>query len=865
MIRPVPRWSDPYGPCAQATKPEPPRVWRARARACGCLMLLAATALLPIPARATGPVVWDEDGDGIDDRIGTVQALGFRYSFEDADSLLRQRFEVTRVGADLVYGVYVRYDHAPTTTDLLALTALGVIVQHRLIALPAVRVRATFVQILLVRQLAHVERIEAVPWLYGATHDGCAALGVRDQTHRVAPTVEATTPQADGQGIVVAILDSGINDATSGGYPGHEALIGRCVGGARFTSGDSLFDTPRNGSENPSDAAVGALAGHGTHVASIVLGSGGSSGYARGVAPAARFVDVQVLGGLGSGTGLPEALDWCIWNRARNWGGDPDYDGIDVLNLSLSSLDRSDGRDLASELCKVAAQSGIVVVASMGNDGFGGHVPSPAAGDGVIAVGSFDTQRSGRPEDDLAVTTDNTGPRDGDGDADALDELKPALLAPGVAVLAANGDLATDGTRYVRRSGTSMAAAFASGAAAALRSLDPALTPAQVEATLIATARRNGAGIPVGAPGPDPRWSAARGFGVLDLYAAVLERTETVHTQVRRLMMSATPTTITAEAWTMRERGAPYIVFERAPDLGGLPGTFVALDSLLTIGDPSLLDGDDTHEYARSYSVPPAEYGMVWWWRVATADGAERHACPAVRMAAPTGPSEATVYVTLVHDAYDTDVDAALVAGDGAYALPMPGSAAAISTDYVDGVSAFGTIALTFRLEVPAGAASAWLPPTAEAPWKLRLGEGGFLNRSGRLTRLEFVWHSPAGDLLYSASPVPLPTLEGATVEADIPAASTGVGTAAGLAPGASPNPVVGGGLLAFVRPTARPGPFQVYDVNGRRVVSIDVAAVGGSTFRWRAADASGRPLAPGVYLARFGHHRPIRFVVVSR
>jgi hypothetical protein len=369
-----------------------PRAVHSRASGRGSQRLPTFTTLLVLAAlacasfvRAAGPVIWDEDGDGIDDRIGTVQALGFRFSFENADSLLRQRFEVTKVGLDLLFGIYVRYDHVPTSTDIAALTLLGVSVQHRITAVPALRTRATSAQVPLIRQLPGVTRIEVVPIQYGATHDGAAALGVRDASGRVAPNIDGVFPTADGRGVVVGILDSGINDAPSGGWPGHEALIGRCLGGASFTAGDSALDTPKTGSINPDDPSIGPLAGHGTHVASIILGSGGASGLTRGIAPAAKFVDVRVLGGIGAGTGIPEALDWCIANRTRNWG-DPDttYRGIDVINLSLSSIDASDGHDLASELCSAAVQAGIVVVASMGNDGLNGHVPSPAAGDGVF-------------------------------------------------------------------------------------------------------------------------------------------------------------------------------------------------------------------------------------------------------------------------------------------------------------------------------------------------------------------------------------------------------------------------------------------------------------------------------------------------
>src|SRR5439155_6502163 len=122
--------------------------------------------------------------------------------------------------------------------------------------------------------------------------------------------------------------------------------------------------------------------------------------------------------------------------------------------------------------------------------------------------------------DDAWASFNNTGPRASDTDSDPLDELKPDLLAPGVDVLSANGDVLTDGTRWQRLSGTSMAAAFVSGVCALLRESAPSATPAQIAGWLRATARRPLPGVPDGATGADPRWTSTRGCGLVDAYAA---------------------------------------------------------------------------------------------------------------------------------------------------------------------------------------------------------------------------------------------------------------------------------------------------------------------------------------------------------
>ena len=337
----------------------------------GLALLLLALSGAVSPARC-GPYVWDQDEDGLDDRMETVQLLGYRFAFENGDTLARARFEVAQTLGGVVFTVYVVYDHPPTATDLAALTASGAPVLHRLEAVPAVRSTMTFAQASFARNLPGVERIEVVPEVYPVLRDANGALGVRDPSRAVFPTWETFglggpyaagpavggAPTRRGAGEVIAILDTGINDAADGGYPGHEALVGRVLGGADFTHGDSLLDTPRTGSINPSDHGGLATHAHATHVAGIAAGTGGATGFAVGIAPDAKLIDVRALGDLGRGSAVAEAIDWCIANRNRDWGDpDPANRGIDVINLSLSTLDLSDGNDIASRAAARAVPS----------------------------------------------------------------------------------------------------------------------------------------------------------------------------------------------------------------------------------------------------------------------------------------------------------------------------------------------------------------------------------------------------------------------------------------------------------------------------------------------------------------------------
>ncbi len=839
-------------------------------------LLLAGTAVM---ARASQPFIWDDDSDGLDDRMESVHLLGYSYSFVGGDSLGRQRFQVTRVATDLVYGVYVVFKAPPGASDIAALSAIGMPVLHRFEAVPVVRSLATFAQAQAAKALPSVERLEVVTLLYPESREDLGSAGVADATQEIFPTWQGTGGGSGG-GVIVALLDTGVNDSPDGAYPGHESLSGRRVGGASFTAGDSALDTPMNGSADPEDRGGALTHDHGTHIAGIVLGSGGSSGYAPGVAPQARFVDVKVLGDAGYGLGVAEALDWCIHNRARDWGVGATWQGIDVINLSLSSVDESDGNDVQSHLAARAVALGISVVASVGNAGMAHHIPSPAAGDGVLAIGAYDSQRTPRASDDRFAPFSDQGPRAGDGDADALDELKPDLVAPGVAVLSADGDLNSDGTHYQRLSGTSMAAAVVSGAVAALRSEFPALTPGDITQVLRVTARRDVGGLPAGTQGADPRWQSAMGWGALDLYAARLELLQSQRSQVRRLALTKDVASVTVTAWTQRERGAAHFVLERANDLGGTPGAFAAIDSAAATGDSSLASTNLT-AYSWVLATPPAERGLTYWYRIAYTEAGARFATPSRAFTNSVGTSAATLRVRIVHDAYDHDMDATITVGGQAGVLRsgtnapalapptyhLPGSSGSVSSDYVNGTSTTGTVAWDFEIEVPAGEAGEYLPPSSTHPWLLRATDGGYLNRAGRIERFEMTWHGPNGDMVFTGSPVPQATIEGQTVDVSIAPGVLGVGVPPGqsLAFRAMPCPVGAGGSVQLVTGGRDPGPLQLFDLGGREVARSAFTHSGGLWIAtWNTAQGTGGVARAGVYFARAGS-ATARIVVLGR
>ncbi|MFB9684280.1 S8 family serine peptidase [Amycolatopsis plumensis] len=255
-----------------------------------------------------------------------------------------------------------------------------------------------------------------------------------------------------GSGTTVAVLDTGI-DAT------HPDLADAVAGARDFT-----------GSPGGSDDRVG----HGTHVASIITGSGAASaGRFRGVAPDTRLLVGKVLDDTGNGTesSVVAGMEWAA------------AQGADVIAMSLSGSVAS-GKDpavdvLSEAVNRLTAQSGALFVVSAGNKGpRGGSVASPGAADAALTVGAVDG-------DDALAEFSSRGPR-----ADGA--VKPDITAPGVGIVAArakNGHLGTPvDDEYTAMSGTSMAAPHVAGAAAILAGMHPDWDPARLKSALMGSA-----------------------------------------------------------------------------------------------------------------------------------------------------------------------------------------------------------------------------------------------------------------------------------------------------------------------------------------------------------------------------------------
>lgn len=223
-------------------------------------------------------------------------------------------------------------------------------------------------------------------------------------------------PSTRGGDSVVAVLDTGID------YE-HPDLSANVIGGESFVPGE-----PGYMDQN----------GHGTHVAGTIA----ANGYLLGVAPEAQLLAVKVLNknGMGSILSINQGLAW-----ARKWRGE-NGEKVNVINMSLgASVSNS---DLHREII-TTVEEGITVVCAAGNAGDGQadttEISYPAYYPETIAVGAVDLL---------------TGIANFSNSNERID-----IVAPGVDTYST-----FPGSRYVKLSGTSMAAPQISGSVALIYS-----------------------------------------------------------------------------------------------------------------------------------------------------------------------------------------------------------------------------------------------------------------------------------------------------------------------------------------------------------------------------------------------------------
>jgi membrane-anchored mycosin MYCP len=263
---------------------------------------------------------------------------------------------------------------------------------------------------------------------------------------------ELVWPLTQGQGVVVAVIDSGVSTT-------HPALKDAVLPGKDY------FDAATAGQCDES--------AHGSIVAGVIAGR--RAGAFSGVAPRARILPIRVLRDTEetSDASVPANIADAIRFAADN--------DADVINLSLVTQPTP----ALADAVQYALSKNVVLIAAAGNDG-GSQQEGPAypaAYDGVIAVAGIDEQ-------DKHVSTSTSG--------DFVD-----VAAPGANVV---GPVPQGGGfAQFEAGGTSFAAAYVAGLAALLRGQDSRISPAEVTRRITGTADH-----------PPESWNPQVGYGVIN-------------------------------------------------------------------------------------------------------------------------------------------------------------------------------------------------------------------------------------------------------------------------------------------------------------------------------------------------------------
>lgn len=334
----------------------------------------------------------------------------------------------------------------------------------------------------------------------------------------------------DSTPLIVAVVDSGIRS--------HPDLVAQIVAGYDFEGDD---DDPTD--PNPRSS-------HGTQTAGIVAATGNNGAGVAGVFWNGRVMPVRAFDESGFGTSFNIANAILFAAGLENSSGALPPTPAVAINLSFASTISTQAE---RDACDAARAAGVFLAAAAGNEG-SAVVRYPAGYGSVLAVAS--------------TTIDGT-PAGYSNYGSWIDLAAPGgTLSRGIRTTGIDS-----GGRfsYPFVDGTSFASPHVAAVAAMLMSLQPGLTPGQVEQILIDTAQDVG----------DPGYDLRTGHGILDAYAAILAALslpppvlipfEPVQVRLlqlpqRNVIFTALTTEAEQLAWTLGPVGAGSYVLEAGTD-----------------------------------------------------------------------------------------------------------------------------------------------------------------------------------------------------------------------------------------------------------------------------------------------------------
>ncbi|MGM3304572.1 S8 family peptidase [Anabaena sp. WFMT] len=256
-----------------------------------------------------------------------------------------------------------------------------------------------------------------------------------------------------GQGIVVAVLDTGVDynhtDLNDNIWTNSKEIAGNGID----DDGNGYIDDIQGWNFNSTNNNVLDDNGHGTHVSGTIAGENNGSGV-TGIAYNAKIMAVKVLdeNGSGSYSNIAKGIYYAVDN------------GANVINLSLGG---NSGNNTLKSALEYASSKGVIVVMAAGNNSESTpSYPARYADNLGIAVGAVDKNNN------LTDFSNRSGSQ----------EIK-YVTAPGQDIYST-----VPNNQYATYSGTSMAAPHVAGVVALMLSANPNLTDSQIRDIITRTA-----------------------------------------------------------------------------------------------------------------------------------------------------------------------------------------------------------------------------------------------------------------------------------------------------------------------------------------------------------------------------------------
>ena len=307
-------------------------------------------------------------------------------------------------------------------------------------------------------------RLKMSPLVVSIEEDTPVPLTLAESTPLIG-AVQAWSNGVTGAGQAVAVLDTGVDKT-------HPMLSGKVVAEGCYSSNTTearsvcpggVSDSTASGSGMNCATSISGCS-HGTHVAGIVAGNGGSTG-TYGVAPGAQIVAIQVFSYFPSYGSVMSYTSDQIKGLERVYAL-KDALKIASVNMSLGGGQYTAHCDASNQALKAAIDNlrsiGIATVIASGNNGWTSAMSAPACISTAVSVGAH---CDAGPDGSACAT--------GVGGIASYSNITSfvSLVAPGSYIRSS-----VPGNAYATYNGTSMATPHVAGAWALLRQAQPAIS-----------------------------------------------------------------------------------------------------------------------------------------------------------------------------------------------------------------------------------------------------------------------------------------------------------------------------------------------------------------------------------------------------